>query len=155
MWCICAQCSHVPLFAAPWTIAHQAPLSMGFPKQEYWIGLLFLSPGDRPDPGIKPTPLASPALVDKYFTTSTSREAHLHLILSIYLNVGCCYMCSKNEGCLATCLAHDNFFFSVCVREYITGKAKGSMAVNCFYAFKILQDSKQFFFQTDSVMNKN
>ena len=64
-------------------------------------------------------------------------------------------MCSKNEGCLATCLAHDNFFFSVCVRKYITGKAKGSMAVNCFYAFKILQDSKQFFFQTDSVMNKN
>ena len=41
-------------FAAPWTIVHQAPLSMGFSRQEYWSGLPFLSPGDLPDPGIKP-----------------------------------------------------------------------------------------------------
>jgi len=45
-------------FATPWTIAHQAPLFMGFPGQEYWSGLLFPSPGDLPDPGIK---TASPA----------------------------------------------------------------------------------------------
>ena len=37
-----------------WTVAHQAPLSMGFPRQEYWSGLPFPSPGDLPDPGIKP-----------------------------------------------------------------------------------------------------
>ena len=152
MWCICVQCSHVPLFATPWTIARQLPLSMRFPRQEYWSGLPFPSPEDLPDPGIKPTSLASPALADKLFTTNTTREAQLHLILSIYQNVWCCYMCSKNEGCLATCLAHDNFFFSMCVRKYITGKAKGSMMVNCFYAFKIFQDSEEFFFQTDSIM---
>lgn len=52
-------------------------------------------------------------------------------------------------------LAHDNFFFSVRVRKYIIGKAKGCMAVNGFYAFKTLQDSKEFFFQTDSIMNMN
>ena len=46
-------------FKTPWTVAHQAPLSMGFSRQEYWGGLLFPSPGDLPDPGIKP---ASPAL---------------------------------------------------------------------------------------------
>ena len=46
-------------FVTPWTIACQAPLSMGFPRQEYWIGLPFPSQGDLPDPGIKPK---SPAL---------------------------------------------------------------------------------------------
>ena len=40
-------------FVTPWTVAHQAPLSMGFPRQEYWSGLPFPSPGDLPDPGIK------------------------------------------------------------------------------------------------------
>ena len=42
----------------PWTVAHQAPLSMEFSRQEYWSGLLFLSPGDLPDPGIKTESLA-------------------------------------------------------------------------------------------------
>ena len=45
--------SHVRLFVTPWTVAHQAPLSMGFPRQEYWSGLPFPSPGHLPDPGIK------------------------------------------------------------------------------------------------------
>ena len=43
-----------PILATPWTPAHQAPLSMGFPRQEYWSGLPFPSPGNLPDPGIKP-----------------------------------------------------------------------------------------------------
>ena len=46
--------SRVRLFATPWTIAYQAPPSMGFSRQEYWSGLPFPSPGDLPDPGIKP-----------------------------------------------------------------------------------------------------
>ena len=46
--------SRVQLFATPWTVAHQAPLSMGFSRQEYWSRLLFPSPGDLPNPGIKP-----------------------------------------------------------------------------------------------------
>ena len=46
--------SHVQLFGTPWTIAHQAPPSMGFSRQEYWSGLPFPSPGDLPDPGIEP-----------------------------------------------------------------------------------------------------
>ena len=58
--CVCGQLlSHVWLFATPWIIAHQAPLSMGFPRQEYWSWLPFPSLADLPDPGIKP---ASPAL---------------------------------------------------------------------------------------------
>ena len=46
--------SYVQLFATPWTVAYQAPLSMGFSRQEYWSGLPFPSPGDLPDPGIEP-----------------------------------------------------------------------------------------------------
>ena len=45
-----------------WTVAHQAPLSMGFPRQEYWSGEPFPSPGALPDPGIKLVSLVSPAL---------------------------------------------------------------------------------------------
>ena len=46
--------SRVRLFATPWTVAYQSPLSMGFSRQEYWSGLPFPSPGDLPDPGVKP-----------------------------------------------------------------------------------------------------
>ena len=51
--------SHFQLFATPWTVAYQAPPSMGFSTQEYWSGWPFPSPGDLPDPGVKPR---SPAL---------------------------------------------------------------------------------------------
>ena len=51
--------SRVRLLATPWTAAHQAPPSMGFPRQEYWSGLPLPSPGDLPDSGIEPR---SPAL---------------------------------------------------------------------------------------------
>ena len=50
--------SRVQLFVIPWTAAHQAPLSMGFSRQEYWSGLPFPSPEDLSDPGIKPRSLA-------------------------------------------------------------------------------------------------
>ena len=52
--------------ATPWTVARQAPLFLGFPRQEYWSGLLFPSPGDLPDLGVKP---ASPALTGRFFNT--------------------------------------------------------------------------------------
>ena len=51
--------SRVRLFATPWTVAHQAPPTIGFSRQEYWTGLPFSSPGDLPDPGIEPR---SPAM---------------------------------------------------------------------------------------------
>ena len=46
--------SHVRLFVTLWTVAYQAPLSMGFSRQKYWSGLPFPSPGDFPDPGVEP-----------------------------------------------------------------------------------------------------
>ena len=68
--CMCVRerelLSRVQLFVTPWTVAHQALLSMAFPRQEYWSGLSFPSPGDLPDSGIKP---GSPALAGRFFTT--------------------------------------------------------------------------------------
>ena len=58
--------SRVRLFVTLSTVDRQAPLSMGFPRQEYWSGLPFPSPGELPDPGIKPT---TPALAGGFFTT--------------------------------------------------------------------------------------
>ena len=61
--CVCERTlSRVQLFATPWTIAHQAPLSMNFPRQEYWSGLPCSPPGDLPDPEIESMSLASPSL---------------------------------------------------------------------------------------------
>ena len=66
--CVLICFGHVALFATPWTAAHQAPLSKGFPRQEYWSGLPFPMPGDLPDPGIKAASLAYPALAGGFFT---------------------------------------------------------------------------------------
>ena len=67
---ICAESlSCVQVFLTLWTVACQAPLSVGFPREDYWSALPFPSPGDLPEPGIKPTSLASPALAGRFFTT--------------------------------------------------------------------------------------
>ena len=60
--------------ATLWTVAHQAPLSMGFSRQEYWSVLPFLFPEDLPNPGIEPISPVSFALACKFFTTSTTWE---------------------------------------------------------------------------------
>ena len=67
--------SPVQLFATPWTIACQAPLSVGFSKQVYLSGLAFPPPGDLPDPRIKPK---SPALAGRFFTTEPPGNPHRH-----------------------------------------------------------------------------
>ena len=72
--CVLSCFSQVQLFAILWTVAHQAPLSMGFPRQEYWNGLPCPPPGDLPDPGIKRTSLMSSALAGVFFTISTTWE---------------------------------------------------------------------------------
>ena len=64
--------SLVPLFANLWTLAQQALLSLGFSMQENWSGLLFLPPGDLPDPGIELMSLTSPAVAGRFFTTSAT-----------------------------------------------------------------------------------
>ena len=89
--CMCVSVctlNHVQLFATLWTVACQAPLSMEFPRQEYWSGLPFPSPGDLPDPGIKPTSLASLALAGGFFATEPPgkphEDAYGHITIFLY-----------------------------------------------------------------------
>ena len=67
--------SHVRLFTTPWTVAYQAPPSLGLSRQEYWSGLPFPPPGDLPDPRIELMSLSSPALARGFFTISATWEA--------------------------------------------------------------------------------
>ena len=73
--CVLSHFSHVRLFATLWTMAHQAPLSMGFSRQEYRSGLPCPPPGDLCNMGIKPVFLTSSALLGRFFTTIATREA--------------------------------------------------------------------------------
>ena len=73
--CVLSHFSCVRLFEILWTIACQAPLSMGFPRQEFWSGLPCPPPGDLPEPGIEPKSIMSPALAGVFFTSSTTWEA--------------------------------------------------------------------------------
>ena len=75
--CMLSLFSHVQLFATLWTVARQAPLSMGFSRQKYWSGLPCPPPGAVPDSGIEPVFLTSPALAGGFFITSAPWEARI------------------------------------------------------------------------------
>ena len=90
--CVLSLFSHVWLFATQWTVAHQAPLSMGFFRKEYWNGLPFPPPGNLPNPGIEPTSLMSPALEGGFFTFSATCEAPIHCLGLSF--------CIKDHECL-------------------------------------------------------
>ena len=63
----------------PWTVAYQAPLSMGFSRQEYWSGLSCPPPGDLTNPGIQPLSFKSPALAGEFFTPNATWEAQRYI----------------------------------------------------------------------------
>ena len=69
----------------PWTVACQAPLSMGFSRKEYWSGLPFPPPGDLPDPMIEPISFISSTLAGGFFTTSSTWEAHICGYIYMYV----------------------------------------------------------------------
>ena len=82
--------SCVQLCAIPWTVAHQAPQTMEFFRQEYQSGVPFPAPGALPDPGIEPASLASLALAGGFFTIVTLGKPisiYLPIYLSIYLSI--------------------------------------------------------------------
>ena len=88
-YCILYVCmlSHVQLFATPWTVAHQALLSMGFSREEYWCGLPFPSPGDLPDPGIEP---GSPTLQADALTSEPPALIKYKILLLLLEPSGSC-----------------------------------------------------------------
>ena len=82
--CTCAKSLQSrPASCDLWTRVHQAPLSMGFFRHEYWSGLPCPSPGDLFDPGIKPESLKSPALSGRFFTTSTTWKTVWRLLKTL------------------------------------------------------------------------
>ena len=83
--CMLSLFSCVQLCVTLWPVAHQALLSMGFSRQEYWSGLPRPSPGDLPNPGMEPMPHVSLALAGGFFTTNATREAHVYYSTVIYL----------------------------------------------------------------------
>ena len=80
-------------FVTPWSAASQDPLSMGFPRQEYWNGVPFPTPGDLPDPGMEPAFLVSPALANRALITSASWETQ-------EFNIYCIRQCRLGFGIL-------------------------------------------------------
>ena len=110
--------SRVGLCVTPWTVARQAPLSMGFSRQEYWSGLLCPPPEDLPDPGIKSVSLTSPALAGGFFTARATWEVqslqHTLTFLSIlhpltlYILTEKCIGCLKNDFFLPKVFTFDD-----------------------------------------------
>ena len=76
--------SHVQLFVTLWTVAHQAPLSMRFPRQEYWSELPFLPPGALPDTVMETESRSCPALTGEMFTTAPSGKISMHMCLAFF-----------------------------------------------------------------------
>ena len=98
MCSVCLVVKSCLTFATPWTVACQAPLSMGFPRQEYWDRLLFTSPRDLSDPGIKPT---SPALQVVSYCWAT-RETHIYVFAAAAADAkslqSCPTLCNPIDG---------------------------------------------------------
>ena len=90
------------LFGTPWAVAHHAPLSMGFSRQEYWSGVPCSSPGDLPDPGIKPMTLASPTLAGEFLRLVPPLLDHTYIITLInnYLKWIKCTNQKTQTGCV-------------------------------------------------------
>ena len=113
--------SHVRLFATPWTVAYQAPQSMGFSRQEYWSGLPFPSPGDLPNPGIEPgspalqtdalpsEPLGKPkALINLIFLTSSPGRI-INVVSYLPLAQSCLTLCDPMDSSLPSSAVHGIF----------------------------------------------
>ena len=82
--CVLSHFSGIQFCATLWTVACQAPLSVGFSRQEYWSGLPCPPPpADIPDPGIKPTSLMSPELAGRFFTTAATAAKSLQSCLTL------------------------------------------------------------------------
>ena len=99
--------SCIRLFETPWTVAPQAPLSMGVSRQEYWSVLPCLPPGDLPNPEIEHTSLMFPALPGRFFPTSATWEAPNAWVTCLeMLNAGHCiagYVCACVCVCVCVC----------------------------------------------------
>ena len=108
----CFNC--VQLCVISWAVAHHAPLSMGFSRQEYWSGLPCPPPGDLPNPGIEPGSLISCALASRFFTTSATLTAIGH-----YFSL----LCSIPFVCLYNMVTMEMQCLDLCFKEGLVPSA--------------------------------
>ena len=94
--------SRIWLVATSWTVARWAPLSMGFPRQEYWSGLPFPTRRDLPNPGIKPMSLACPPLAGGFFTTNATWETCKNIHIWALPPQACMYTYTLHDSCYAS-----------------------------------------------------
>ena len=98
--CVLSCFSPVWLFVTLWIVASQAPLSMGFSRQEYWSGFACPPPGDLLSPRIEPASLKSPALSDGFFTTCATVEGTLSLCMGVCMYVMCQFSSVQSLSCV-------------------------------------------------------
>ena len=136
--------SRVRLFATPWTVAYQAPPSIGFSRQEYWSGLPFPSPGDLPDPGIEPR---SPTLQADALTTvawrSLNSEHKWYFLQSIAIYL---FFYSKHLiHCFMMIMFYNPFFFELLSElmnpSYLLHESE-SFVPECRNRKRVLSDSQ-------------
>ena len=125
--------SRVLLCATPWTVAHQAPLYMGFSKQEYWSGLPCPSPGDLPNPGIKSKSLMSPALAGDFFTTGANWEVHIKCKGMNYSKIK-----TKIDWIKINCMLLQEAYFKYKDAESLTIKGWGNIDHVCCRSLRLL-----------------
>ena len=121
-------------FSTPWTIAYQAPLSMGFSRQEYWSGLPFPSPGDLPDPGIEPrsSALQSDSLPSeppgKFFFGNKSYE--ITRVFKLYMQrlIKICHICIYK--CVHVCAAKLIYFNFYLYQLIYKDKSQGNFKIS-------------------------
>ena len=111
--------SRVRLFVTPWTVAHQAPLSMGFSRQEYWSGLQFPSPGDLPNPGIEPR---SPTLQADALTSEPPGKPFISS--RSLLNLSCIFsiLVSRLFICDAILFSRFWIIFTIIIQNSLSGR---------------------------------
>ena len=129
--CMLSRFSCVQFCATLWIVAHQAPLSMGFSRQEYWSGLPCPPPGDLPDPGVKPMSPVSPALQADSLPLSHQgspcvyRFIYIHIFLhvNIYFILLIIFIYTHTHTCTSLVvtwsLSHSYIHTYICVHIYI------------------------------------
>ena len=134
--CCCLLLSCVRLFATPWAVAHQAPLSMGFSSQEYWSGLSCPFPGHLPNPGIK---LTSPALAGRFLTTEPPGGT-IHIITIIFFSYHVPYLRMKYSSKSCFIRMYTNSFLSHCpkIRREITAVCTTNVQSAAFTPFQLV-----------------
>ena len=142
MWpySFCSQrmvCALVHLFATPWTVAHQVPLSMEFPRQKCWSGLPFPSPGDLSNPGIETASFVSPALAGRYFAISTIWHAPN---LSMYVCVLRLFVTPWSVACQAP-LSNEVQFSTLCEVFLNSNFPVGYILYNTVYKDSFMQST--------------